>query len=86
MIGFKYPEILFYRGKNQITKIPKSLRAKALERQLKRCPCVSQCLYGLLCLRLRFSVFVWTLVLALPSFSVCKNFCICASACACVAV
>ena len=27
------------------------------------CACVSQCLYGLLCLRLRFSVFVWTFVL-----------------------
>ena len=41
---------------------------------------VSQCLYGLLCLRLRFSVFVWTLVFALPFLSVCMDFC----ACACV--
>ena len=29
------------------------------------CACISQCLYGPLSLRLRFSVFAWTLVLAL---------------------
>ena len=32
--------------------------------------CFSQCLYGLLSLRLRFSVFAWTLVLALVFLSV----------------
>ena len=40
--------------------------------------CVSQCMYELL--SLRFSVFVWTLVLALAFLSVFMN-----SACACVA-
>ena len=42
------------------------------------CACVSQCLFGLLCLC--FSVFVWTLVLALVFLSVCMDSC----ACACV--
>ena len=37
------------------------------------CACVSQCLYELLCLFLRFSVFVLTLVLAF--LSVCMNSC-----------
>ena len=46
------------------------------------CACVSQCLYGLLCLRLDFSVFVWTLVLMLGFLSVCVDFC--NSACALV--
>ena len=44
------------------------------------CACDSQCLYGLLCLCLRFSVFVWTLVLVLVFLSVCMD----SSACACV--
>ena len=58
------------------------------------CACITQCLYGLLCLRLCssmfvwtlghlrlcFSVFVWTLVLALVFLSVCRDSC----ACACV--
>ena len=35
------------------------------------CPCVSQCLCGLLCLRLRFQMFVWTLSLAIVFLSVC---------------
>ena len=39
------------------------------------CPCVSPCLNGLLCLRLRFLVFaVWTLVLAFAFLSVYMNF------------
>ena len=41
------------------------------------CACVSQCLYGLLCLC--FSVFVWTL--ALVFLSVCMDSCACVSQC-----
>ena len=58
------------------------------------CACVSQCFYGLLCLRLRLSVFVWTVVLAHAFFSVCMDswvialaflsVCIDSCACACV--
>ena len=44
------------------------------------CACVSQCLYGLLCLCLCFLVFVWTLVLARVFLSVRMDSC----ACACV--
>ena len=40
------------------------------------CACTSLCLYGLLGLRLRFSVFVWTLVFALALFGVCKLSCV----------
>ena len=47
----------------------------------------TQVLYGLLSLRLRyFSVFVWTLVLAIAFFSVCMDFCICAYDCACFTI
>ena len=42
------------------------------------CNCLSQCLYELLCLRLRFSVFVWTLVLAIAFLNVCMDSCACA--------
>ena len=40
--------------------------------------CVSQCLYGILCFLLGFSVFVWTIVLALAFLSVCMDSCGCA--------
>ena len=58
------------------------------------CACFSHCLYGLLCFRLcfsvfvwtglclRFSAFVWTLVLAFVFLSVCMDSC----ACACVSL
>ena len=41
----------------------------------RACACVSQCLYGLPCLRLCFSVFVWAPVLALVFLSVCMDSC-----------
>ena len=44
------------------------------------CACASQCLYVLLFLCLRFSVFVWTIVPVLVFLSVCMDSC----ACACV--
>ena len=48
------------------------------------CAYVSQWLYGLLCLHLRFSVFIWTLVLALAFLGVYMDSCSCSCACACV--
>ena len=42
------------------------------------CACVSQSLFRLLCLRLRFSGFVWTLVLAVAFLCRCTAFCSCA--------
>ena len=46
------------------------------------CACVFKCLYELLCLC--FSVFVWTLVLALSFRSVCMDFCTCACVSQCL--
>ena len=45
---------------------------------------VSQCLYGFFCLRLCFSVFVWTLVLALALLSICVDCCLCAFLSLCI--
>ena len=72
----------YFFTKSQLTcySVPTATKAQCLNELLCLHALVflRQCLYGLLCLRLGFSVFVWTLILALAFLSVCMDSCACA--------